>query len=180
MPVDRYLAGYTNSWLAILHEYSDRATYEDDPVWKAERAAESNWSRPRPSSAEIARMETAIVWPARYLGHVPQLLRTVQAVALFRARHGNIAHAARKLALPGRLCRRWNGEGSISSPPGSCAMWWRCSERRSYGSLCAMNSATCRSVRLSGWSPGGAPPSSQPTAPKAISSLQVITGDGLN
>ena len=32
MPVDRYLAGYTNSWLAILHEYSDRATYEDDPV----------------------------------------------------------------------------------------------------------------------------------------------------
>jgi hypothetical protein len=28
----------TNSWLAILHEYSDSAAYEDDPVWKAERA----------------------------------------------------------------------------------------------------------------------------------------------
>jgi hypothetical protein len=70
MPVNGYPAGFTNSWPATLHEYSDRAVYEDDPVWKAERAAESNWSRPRPSSIEIARMETAIVWPAHYLGHV--------------------------------------------------------------------------------------------------------------
>jgi hypothetical protein len=56
-------------------------------------------------------LETAIVWPARYLGHVPQLLRTVQAVALARARDRDIAHAARKLALPGRLVRGWNNEG---------------------------------------------------------------------
>ena len=66
---------------------------------------------PRPSSIEIARMETVIVWPARYLGHVPQLLRSVQAVALARARDRDIAYAARRLALPGRLARRWNGEG---------------------------------------------------------------------
>jgi hypothetical protein len=52
---------------------ADRAGYEDDPIWKAERAAESNWTRPRPSSVEIARMEAAIVWPARYLSRVPQL-----------------------------------------------------------------------------------------------------------
>jgi hypothetical protein len=109
MPINGYPAGFTNSWPAILHEYSDRAAYEDDPVWKVERAAESNWSRPRPSSIEIARMETAIV--SRYLGHVPQLLRTVQAVALSRARARDIAHAARKLALPGRLARRWNCKG---------------------------------------------------------------------
>jgi hypothetical protein len=32
-----------NSWLTILHEYSDRAAYdEDNPIWKEERAAESN------------------------------------------------------------------------------------------------------------------------------------------
>jgi hypothetical protein len=49
--------------------------------------------------------------PGRYLGHVPQLLRTVQAVALSRARDRDIAHAARKLRLPGRLARRWNCEG---------------------------------------------------------------------
>ena len=36
----RYM--HVNSWLTILHEYSDRAAYEDDPIWKEERAAESN------------------------------------------------------------------------------------------------------------------------------------------
>jgi hypothetical protein len=56
-------------------------------------------------------METAIVWPARYLGHAAQLLRTVQTVALSRACHRDIAHAARKLGLPGLLARRWNCKG---------------------------------------------------------------------
>jgi len=96
MPINGYPAGFTNSWPTILHEYSDRAGYEDDPVWKAERAAESNWTKPRPSSIEIACMEMAIVWPARYLGRIPQLLRTVQAVALARARDRDIALAARR------------------------------------------------------------------------------------
>jgi hypothetical protein len=111
MPVNGCPAGFINSWPAILHEYSDRAAYEDDPVWKAERAAGSNWTKPRPSSIEIARMEMAIVWPARYLSHVPQLLRTVQTVAFARSRDRDIAQAARKLGLPGRLARRWNCEG---------------------------------------------------------------------
>jgi len=111
MPMNGYPAGFANSWPTILHEYSDRATYEDDPVWKAERAAKSNWTKPRPSSIEITRMETAIVWPAHYLGHVPQLLRTVQAVALARTRDRDAAHAARRLGLPGRLARRRNCEG---------------------------------------------------------------------
>jgi hypothetical protein len=48
MPINGYPAGFTNSWPAILHEYLDRTAYEDDPVWKAERAAESNWTKPRP------------------------------------------------------------------------------------------------------------------------------------
>jgi hypothetical protein len=54
-------------------------------------------------------MEMAIVWPARYLGHAPQLLRTVQAVAVARARDRDITRAARKLGLP--IARCWNGEG---------------------------------------------------------------------
>jgi hypothetical protein len=52
MPING--AGFTNSWPAILHEYSDRAAYEDDPVWKAERAAESNWTKPRPFGRDRA------------------------------------------------------------------------------------------------------------------------------
>jgi hypothetical protein len=64
-----------------------------------------------PGRGGLARMETAIVWPARYLGHVPQLLRSVQTVALARSRVRDIAHAGRKRGLPGRLARRWNCEG---------------------------------------------------------------------
>ena len=30
MPINGYPAGFTNSWPPILHEYSDRAAYEDD------------------------------------------------------------------------------------------------------------------------------------------------------
>jgi hypothetical protein len=52
-------AGFMNSWPTIIHEYADRATYEDDPIWKAERATESNWTQSRPSSVEIT------------LGHIP-------------------------------------------------------------------------------------------------------------
>ena len=32
MPVNGYPAGFANSWPAVMHEYSDRAAYEDDPV----------------------------------------------------------------------------------------------------------------------------------------------------
>jgi hypothetical protein len=109
MPVNGYPAGFTNSWPAIIHEYCDRASYEDDPVWKRERAAESNWTKPRPSSVEIALGRSS--GRGCYLGHVPQLLRTVQAVALSRARDRDVAHVARRLRLPGRLARRWNGAG---------------------------------------------------------------------
>jgi hypothetical protein len=76
---------HANSWLTILHEYSDRAAYEDDPIWKEERAAESNWTKPRPSSMEIAEMETGVVRPGRYLRHVPQLLRTAGRGAFARS-----------------------------------------------------------------------------------------------
>jgi hypothetical protein len=55
-------------------------------------------------------MEQAICWPARYLHSLPQLLRTVQAVAAGRARDRDMEHAARRLRLPGRVVRRWNGE----------------------------------------------------------------------
>jgi hypothetical protein len=116
MPVNGYPAGFTNSWPAVVHEYSDRSAYEDDPVWKAERAADSNWNRPRPSSIEIARMETAIVWPARYLGRIPQLLRTVQAVALARRSRHRESRAQARASWPAREL------ASTRSLPGCGAM----------------------------------------------------------
>ena len=55
-------------------------------------------------------MEQAICWPARYLREFPQLVRTVQAVAVARSRDRDMEHAARRLRLPGRLVRLWNTE----------------------------------------------------------------------
>jgi hypothetical protein len=42
---------------------------------------------------------------------LPQLVRTVQAVAVARSRDSDLEHAARRLRLPGHLVRKWNGEG---------------------------------------------------------------------
>ena len=65
----------------------------------------------RPGSVEIARMEQAICWPARYLREFPQLARAVQAVAVARSRDSDTDGAARRLRLPGHVVRKWNGEG---------------------------------------------------------------------
>jgi hypothetical protein len=100
-----------NSWPLYSPDYADRAQYEDDPAWKAEQAAEKNRIRLLPIAVEIAHMEEAIVWPARYLTALPQLLHAVQAVALGRSCHREIDHIARRLKLPERLVRRWNRDG---------------------------------------------------------------------
>jgi hypothetical protein len=110
--INGYPRPFGNSWPTYQIEWSDAlAQLEADETQQEQEARAKNWTRIIPSAAEIAHMETAIVWPARYLSHVPQLLRTVQAVAVARARDRDIAHAARKLSLPGRLARRWNNEG---------------------------------------------------------------------
>jgi hypothetical protein len=100
MPMNGYPAGFTNSWPVILHEYSDRAGCEDDPVWKAERAAESNWTRPRPSLDRD-----------RADGNGDRLAGALPGSRPAAVSHGEGCGAWRKLGLPGRLARRWNREG---------------------------------------------------------------------
>jgi hypothetical protein len=103
---------FGNGWPRWQYEWDDllaQADMERDQREILERA--QNRTRIRPSSVEIAYMEAAIAWPARYLRDAPQLLRTVQIVAVIRMRHGDIERAARRLRLPGRLARRWNREG---------------------------------------------------------------------
>jgi hypothetical protein len=56
-------------------------------------------------------MKQSICWPARYLLQFSQLVHTVQAVAIARARDRDMEQAARQLRLPGCLVRRWNVEG---------------------------------------------------------------------
>jgi hypothetical protein len=111
MPMSFGPQAYGNVWPKIEREYSDYVQYADDEEWKADQRAEFNRIRPNPSREDITRMEIAIAWPARYLRDVPQLLRTVQMVAVVRMRHGHNERAAKRLRLPGRLARRWNREG---------------------------------------------------------------------
>ena len=101
----RQSLGYAHDWADLL------AQQEADAEQKQRDLREANRTRLRPSSIEIAHMEQAICWPARYLHSLPQLVRTVQAVAAVRARDRDMEHAARRLRLPGRVVRRWNSEG---------------------------------------------------------------------
>jgi hypothetical protein len=112
LPINGCPAGFTSSWPEYAIEWTDRlAQLEGDREQQEQEAKAKNWTKIIPSSEEITRMETVIVWPARYLSEFPQLLRTVGAVAHARSRYQDIAAATRKLQLPGRIVRRWNNEG---------------------------------------------------------------------
>jgi len=110
MPAPPGPQAFANMWPTYEHDWADRIHYEDDPTWKVERSADRNRLKPRPTPIEIAHMEQAIGWPARYLFHFPQLLRTVQAAAVARVRHRDLSVVERRLQLPGRVVRRWNRE----------------------------------------------------------------------
>ena len=103
---------FGGQWPAYTHDWVDLlAQQEADEADKRQAQHEQNRTRLRPSSVEIARMEQAICWPARYLRDWPQLVRAVQAVAVARSRDRDSDDAARRLRLPGYLVRRWNAEG---------------------------------------------------------------------
>jgi len=104
--------GFANAWPEYAVEWTDAlAQASADEIQQQQEAAAKNWTRIIPSAEEITHMEQAIVWPARYLGEFPQLLRAVGTVAVCKARYQNIAAASRKLRIPQRLARRWNNQG---------------------------------------------------------------------
>jgi hypothetical protein len=111
LPSPRGPRPYGNAWPAHLVEYCELAQYADDPIWKAERAAEGNRIRPRPSATDISRMEVCLIWPARYLRETPDLLRAVGAAALARSLHRDLHRVARRLRLAPRVLRQRNRNG---------------------------------------------------------------------
>jgi hypothetical protein len=103
---------FGNSWPEYAIEWTDElAQAGADAIQREQEEATRNRVKVIPTSIEIARMESAISWPGRYLGDLPQLLRIVGAVAQVKALYGDIPRVARKLRLPGRLVRRWNEQG---------------------------------------------------------------------
>ena len=112
LPTRRGPREYGNHWPDWIYEWEDLLAQQEIEQEEKDRAnRKQNWTRLSPSSIEIGRMEQTIAWPARYLRGVPQLLRTIQLVSLSRSRHRDMEWAARRLRLPRRLVRRWNGEG---------------------------------------------------------------------
>ena len=117
MPINGYPRPFGNSWPTYQIEWSDAlAQLEADETQQERDARAKNWTRIISSAAEIAHMETAIVWPARYLRHLPQLLLTVQAVAITRARDRDIAHGHGTVLARTKAAfakdRGWNSPGS--------------------------------------------------------------------
>jgi hypothetical protein len=112
IPINGVPQAFGNSWPEYRIEWTDQlAQLEGDQAQQEQEAAARNWARVIPSSVQIAHMETAISWPAKYLGEVPQLLRVVGAVAHAKARYREMPWVAQRLKLPHRLVRRWNNEG---------------------------------------------------------------------
>jgi hypothetical protein len=72
---------FGSDWPAYIHDWADLlAQQEADEADKDRAHREQNRTRLRPSSIEIARMEQAVCWPARYLPEIPQLVRTKPGV----------------------------------------------------------------------------------------------------
>lgn len=111
MPVTNHRAK-SNAWPDYRYDWQDLLSQlsADEQAKQADEAAR-NWSRLIPSPIEIARMDAAIAWPARYLREFPQLLDAVHTVALCRARWRSLHSAAHRLRLPLRVVRAWNRDG---------------------------------------------------------------------
>jgi hypothetical protein len=112
MPPVRGPRPFGNSWPAHAYEWEDLlAQQQADEEQKRQEQRAQNYVRIQPTAAEITRMEQAIAWPGHYLLGHPQLLRTVSVVAICRARHRDIRHAARRLRLPFDLVCERNRDG---------------------------------------------------------------------
>ena len=96
---------FGNAWPAYFHGWEDQLAQQEmatDLREQLERAR--NRTRLLPSSIDIARMETAIGWPGRYLLDCPQLIRAVQVAVFGRSHYRDLEWAARRLELPAASC----------------------------------------------------------------------------
>jgi hypothetical protein len=100
------------SWPRYRYEWEDLLAQEqvtkDDKRLRAE--AFNRVSIP-PTAAEVGNMETAIVWPARYLAVRPLIMRSVHQVAAGRARGIEMEAIARRMRRRASTVRTMNRAG---------------------------------------------------------------------
>jgi hypothetical protein len=103
---------FGNAWPDYRYEFLDQFwQLQADEKQQQQEMWARNRSRLQPSHQDIARMEIAVVWPARYLQHVTRLLRTVGLCAVARARNQELDRVARRLRLDESYVRARNREG---------------------------------------------------------------------
>lgn len=105
-----YWPGYAYTWEDMLAQLEQAAEEQ------ARERRIANRVRTTPDIAEVSRMERAIYWPMHYLGHVPVLVRAVNALALAHAIGRDVVWVARKRGGDPDLWQRknWAGCGLIA------------------------------------------------------------------
>ena len=101
-----------NAWPRYKIEWADLlAQKEMERADKELRAAAANRVRLAPSRQDISRMESALVWPARYLQSRPLIMRCLHRVALLRSRGVDTETIERKLKRRPATVRAMNRAG---------------------------------------------------------------------
>jgi hypothetical protein len=105
----RFGSGY---WPHYRHEWEDLLAQEEAAKDDKQLRAEAfNRVRIPPTAVEVGNMETAIVWPARYLAARPLIMRVVHRVAAGRARGQEMDVMAQRMRCPPARLRTINRAG---------------------------------------------------------------------
>ena len=105
----RFGSGY---WPRYRHEWEDLLAQEEAAKDDKQLRAEAfNRVRIPPTAVEVGNMETAIVWPARYLAARPLIMRAVHQVAAGRARGLEMEAIARRMKRRAATVRTMNRAG---------------------------------------------------------------------
>ena len=113
VPMPPGARGFGQAWPAYSYEWEDLlAQHEQGELERTQQL--QNRSRPVPSWRDITRMEAAIHWPARFLGHAADLVIAVNAVALAYAVNRDTGWVARRRGGYADTWRERYDEGCIA------------------------------------------------------------------
>ena len=105
----RFDSGY---WPRYRHEWEDLLAQEEAAKDDKQLRAEAfNRVRIPPTAADVGNMETAIVWPGRYLTARPMIMRVVHRVAAGRARGLELEAIAYRMKRRAAAVRTMNRAG---------------------------------------------------------------------
>ncbi|KRQ99255.1 hypothetical protein [Bradyrhizobium valentinum] len=87
--------GSGNAWPPYCYEFDDLVAQKEQGELEQTQKIQ-NRVRVMPSLSDVSRMEIAIFWPAQFLGHRPELMTAVNAVALAHSMERDAGWVTRK------------------------------------------------------------------------------------